>query len=278
MKFLVIFSALILAATSFTTTNWCLTRPYDPELDQEVSLQAKLSSNSARPYVTIPTHFHIITGFDGPEVVGDISDKVISKQLKVINNAFSKAGFKFSLASTDRTSNTGWFYHIYGTPQDRPVKTALKKGNSEHLNIYISSPPGGILGYSSYPQDYEADPIMDGIILHTEAIVEGKFENYNLGDILVHQVGHWLGLFHTFEGGCNAFDGDFVFDTPAEASPSFACSKKRDTCTGSAEFNGRDPVTNYMDLSDDSCRNTFSYGQTIRMKNMYNAYRKVAPT
>jgi hypothetical protein len=81
-------------------------------------------------------------------------------------------------------------------------------------------------------------------------------------------VGHWLGLYHTFQGGCSA-PGDQIADTPPESSPAYGCPVGRDTCSGG----GADPIRNYMDYSDDSCMNMYTPDQKRRMKQQWASFR-----
>jgi hypothetical protein len=92
------------------------------------------------------------------------------------------------------------------------------------------------------------------------------------GKTLTHEAGHWVGLYHTFQGGCEGV-GDGVDDTPAEASPASGCPVNRDTCPDKP---GMDMVNNYMDYSYDKCLDSFSTGQINRLQDQMSTYRGVS--
>lgn len=199
---------------------------------------------------------------------GNIPDTMIMDQMDVLNSAFSGTGFTFSLKGITRHKNNRWYTGCYSSGTESKMKQALAVDPATTMNVYTCSPSGGILGYARFPDSYPETSYMHGVVLLDESLPGGSAAPYNLGDTGTHEVGHYLGLYHTFQGGCNA-PGDYVADTPAEASAAYGCPTGRDTCSGG----GADPILNFMDYTDDSCMNQFSQGQTDRMHDMVNTYK-----
>lgn len=220
--------------------------------------------------VTIPVWFHVIRKGTGI-ANGDIPQSQIDDQIAVLNAAYSSTPFVFQLVGVDRTTNSTWFKMTPGTKAEKAAKTALRKGGPETLNLYSANPGLGLLGWATFPSSYAGAPTQDGVVVKFSSVPGGTAAPYNEGDTGTHEVGHWLGLYHTFQGGC-ASPGDSVTDTAAEKSAAYGCPVGRDTCTGA----GLDPITNFMDYTDDSCMNQFSAGQVVRMDQMHQQYRTPA--
>lgn len=216
----------------------------------------------------IDVYVHVIRDSSGN---GDVSDARITSQMNVLNSAFASTGWSFRHVSTDRTNNSSWYTCSGGTCETQ-MKNALRIGTADELNIYLNNMGGGLLGWATFPSSYSSQPKLDGVVVLSASLPGGSAAPYNLGDTATHEVGHWMGLYHTFQGGCvrNVNGGDGVPDTPAERSPAYGCPVGRNTCTNIA---GNDPITNFMDYTDDSCMDRFSAGQDTRMDSMFTTYR-----
>ncbi len=214
---------------------------------------------------TIPVVFHVIYKSDG---TGNISTQRITDQITVLNEDYgAKVGtlgalgynskIQFSLAGITRTKNDSW----HDDENEKTYKAALGWDQDKYLNVYVNS-ASGYLGYAYLPQDGVAK-VYQGVVLLYEAVGgrDNGFDVYDQGRTLVHEVGHHLGLLHTFEGeGCfNGFNaGDLIADTNSENIDHYGCTQTY-TC-GTA-----DPIHNYMNYTDDSCMSEFTDEQANRM-------------
>lgn len=239
---------------------------------------------------TIPVVFHVIhTG--GNE---NISREQILDQIRILNEDFSytnknkvnlRAAFKdvaasgdieFKLATIDPSGNCfDGINRIYSPTgvdmdmSDEPVKDLAYWNYRKYLNIWVvtniesGSGTGTVLGYAVFP--WTSNFNKDGIVIRHDRVGSiGTASNSDDGRTLTHEVGHWLGLYHTFQGGCN--DGDNCDDTPPVSSTftNANCPANGNSC--STDFPDLpDMWENYMDYSNGTCMSAFTKEQVARM-------------
>ena len=214
---------------------------------------------------TIRVAFHVLTS--GKQ--GQVSDAQIAAQIAELNRAYAGTGYAFQLVHVDRTDQGGWFRMNIFAGSERHAKEALAVDPAHTLNIYSAYLGTRILGWAYFPWSFPEDHFMHGVVVHVGSLPGGYLGSaYNLGRTAVHEVGHYLGLLHTFENGCDA-PGDMVDDTPFEASPAFGCPVGRNTCPDV----GLDPIHNYMDYGDDPCITEFTAGQGALINDVLPIYR-----
>jgi hypothetical protein len=203
---------------------------------------------------------------------------MIRDQIRVLDESFNgrtggaNTSFGFDLVGVTRTTNQQWFEGVsVDFSIELAAKAALKRGGPETLNIYTVD-GGPYLGFAYFPSIVGSSfENLDGVVVDWRTLPGGSFAIYSEGDTATHEVGHWLALFHTFDGKCGS-KGDYVADTPAEFGPAFNCPVGRDSCH-TASNPGLDPITNFMDYSQDSCMYEFTPGQTARMQAAWTAFR-----
>ena len=222
----------------------------------------------------IPVVVHVIMNTSGS---GAISDPMIQSQIDILNEDFlalpgsngapgTDAQVEFYLAGVTRTTNNTWFN------DGGSYWTTLAWDPLNYLNIYTNTASGN-LGYAYVPSG-------GGVVGNSwdrVVILWSSFGRnapigppYDQGRTTTHEVGHYLGLYHTFDGGCGSVSAcyttaDLICDTLPESTPNFGCSQT--TC------GDPDPVTNYMDYSEDLCMNNFTSEQARRMRCTLEAWR-----
>jgi len=290
--------------------------------ETEAKAQAWAKSNAkSAAVVTIPTVVHIIYNADSSQY--NIPDSVIFSQIDVLNEDFRRMNadaintrtifdsiaadveVQFCLASIDPNGNAT--DGITRTATNVPtfdftsMRDSMKFTSSggqdawprdEYLNIWVCDMRVDffgqlltlVLGYAQFPGDADST---DGVVIHFTHFGRSAYPysaDTSLGRTTTHEVGHWLGLRHTwaddqdFFGNGTCDSSDFVDDTPNQSGQSkFDCDMVINSCSGEAAYWGLtdppDMVENFMDYSSDSCSNMFSMGQKTRMWSFLNTDR-----
>ena len=246
-------------------------------LQSDFRQRVRTLPTQARVAHVVKVYFHVIEGVKNH---GAVPNRQIRRQIDVLNAAYGGrtgrkshgTAFRFELAGIDRTKNPDWFTAGDRSQEQRDMKRTLRQGDASALNIYSSTPGGPestLLGYATFPNSYRDHPQLDGVVVLWQSLPGGPAKPYNRGDTATHEIGHWLGLLHTFSNGCTRRN-DWVTDTPQEAHPAYWCGHSHDSCKAT----GKDPIHNFMDYGSDRCINQFTRGQAIRMRLMWAAYRR----
>ncbi|KAH8818554.1 metalloprotease [Flagelloscypha sp. PMI_526] len=258
--------------------------------DEQASIRAQFSSLTFDPLsqvakrqvssaekTEVNVYWHVLyenQTFEG----GYVSDQQIKDGLSFLNTNMANFSLSFNLANISRTESYEWFNYCREKESDYrdAMWAALHVGTVQDLNVYtlgFTFVPG-LNGFSSFPWEHDKKPIADGVQIHYSILSGGP--NSTSAGPLVHETGHWLGLFHTWQNGCDAVN-DEVDDTPAEDPGNagrdlHACPIGFDSCPG----NATDPIHNFMTYASDDCRYEFTPGQRARVAQQIGIYRNLS--
>lgn len=256
-----------------------------------------------QPLITIPVVVYVV--HDGTAAL-NISDAQVQSQIAVMNQFFSDFNIQFCLATqienidhtpipilSNMTQATPGIVHVNNasladhsadsfTSQSQLINGTV--GNApitpdKFLRIWVvksimlNNQPSSVAGYSPFPL---TPSVLDGVVMRYDVFGSNTdctgcyalLPNYNMGKALIHELGHYFNLYHTFQGACSGSGsdcetaGDKVCDTPQANGPVASCATPMNTCTANPDM---DDLSNFMSYTFDSCKDYFTTGQSERM-------------
>ncbi|AFK05298.1 hypothetical protein Emtol_4174 [Emticicia oligotrophica DSM 17448] len=271
---------------------------FEEALEKQISSQKNF--RVATDIIRIPVVVHVIHNQISGAIAGtNIPDEQIYSQIKVLNEDYRKkvgslgyntnpvgadSEIEFFLANVDplgkptngitRTFSSRSSFNVVNDADRLAMSNLGYWDSNKYLNIWVAPFINDYIGYGEFPfaeavdgLDVDADERIDGVFIDYKVFGKKTGTNtkglFSFGRTVTHEVGHWLGLYHTW--GDQRCGTDFVADTPqaATSNSSNTCKDLFSTCTGTRT---RNMIENYMDYSPDSCMNIFTLGQKERMR------------
>tara|TARA_R110001592_G_scaffold54758_4_gene167776 strand:+ start:6164 stop:7423 length:1260 start_codon:yes stop_codon:yes gene_type:complete len=276
----------------------------------EWELQEYLNSGSRNikdGNVIIPVVFHIV--YKNDNKYENIPDSIIHHQLEVLNESFNlqntdtsiltdtlkkwvgDMGISFELAwknpignITDgitRTSTDVSIFNLDNKIKNNRLGGADPWNTKKYLNIWVCDLYSSLIGYSQFPGGPDS---LDGVVLDYAVVGKGDYgwndehPDWVGGRVLVHEIGHWLNLYHPWgnEGGCS---DDSIPETEPQTGPIYTFFRCPDTIMTQCGPSEDDMYTraftkHYMDYSGNDCGVTFTINQVKRGRASLFTYRE----
>ena len=271
-------------------------------LEQAEAGRMLLRQGADETVYRIPVVVHVVhstaSGEIGGITNGNISDEQITSQIRVLNEDYRRqpgtngfntnpvgadARIEFFLATKDpngqlTTGITRNYYpqkKSFNVYDDDVLLSQIAYWPSDrYLNIWVTT-LDTYLGFTQLPTmadtlrglEPTSNEFTDGSLIDYRyfgrQIGTVRNSTYCCGRTATHEIGHWLGLIHTW--GDAVCGNDYVADTPPTegSNQTVNCKELFSTCSGRRT---RNMIENYMDYSPDLCMNVFTQGQVARMR------------
>jgi len=251
------------------------------------------TNTTAASTITIPVVVHVVYNTS----TQNIPDAQIQSQIDVLNEDYSrlnadsnntpsafkpfaaKANIQFVLAKRDPNGNatngiTRTATNLTSFSTNNYVKFDNYGGKNawnttQYLNIWVCN-LSGYGGYAAMPGETAS---IDGVVINYLCFgrIGTLMSTRNKGRAATHEIGHWLGLAHTW-GWSGTCGDDAIADTPTQEKANSGIPVFPHVSSCSPNSNG-DMFMNYMDYSNDVALNMFTLNQASVMNATLNGYR-----
>jgi hypothetical protein len=263
-------AALAVALSCVVALVACAGGP-SPVSAMALVVRSVTTAASTGPEITVPVYIHSIVDDGHPALTERHAQALVAylndAHAGQLNSASTVTPFRFVLKGRAEVHNHEWYDPDLDLSRQLAIRKSLHVGDVRTLDIVVPSHAQAAgVSFSSFPGQAAGDPKADGVSLG-ESVLRTSVDAF--GPTLVHEVGHWLGLLHTFST-CAADDqGDQVTDTPASERVEPGQGDDLDTCP---DLPGNDPTHNFMTYYPTGPYE-FTPGQVARMAQQWATYR-----
>lgn len=313
-KFNSIITVLLLFISFNTLSqNFCITDEYNKPLIEEspkkyFNIESKLQQylknkkQKSIEEIVIPIVFHVVWIDDRQ----NLEDSVIQHQVDVLNKSFNKKNsdtiiltdtlrnwvgnfnISFELAYIDplgnvtngitRTKTINPHFSYYDDPVKKSHYGKEPWPTDRYLNVWVCNLLDGFRGYAQFPG---GPPETDGVVVDWQTVGNGNYpwtypnsDNLACGKVLVHEIGHWLNLYHPWGNTTFGCGDDHILETGLQDEPVYHTHECYDTLFSFCNPSERVFVKHYMDYSGCDCMVTFTKNQVERGLASLHTYRE----